>query len=149
MHVHLCMSAATRGVTPRAPQVLASACSVEVVDKGTLLQCVGDRPTQMTILSEGTVGLFESLHRPGNHGARARYPPSHASLVLCVRVCSEAVCNCSARREVEPAPGGLPPQPRQQELSEVGRVCKRGACFGEECLLLGETPRITACTLSR
>jgi CRP-like cAMP-binding protein len=43
----------------------------------------------------------------------------------------------------------MPPPPRTQDLVEVGRVSKRGACFGEECLLLGETPRVTACTLSR
>ena len=105
---------------------LAEACSVEVVDKGTLLTCVGDKPDKMAILASGTVGLFESLQHAGSHGARAR-----------------------TRRDTEPSPGGKPAPRRMSDLVEVGRVSRRGACFGEESVLLGETPRITACALTR
>jgi len=105
---------------------LAERCEVVVVEKGTLLQRSGDKPDQMLILQEGTIGLFESLTHSGPHGARAR-----------------------TRKSQEPAPGQLPPPKGSEDLYEVARVSQRGACLGEEALLMGETPRITAVALTR
>ena len=110
---------------------LCAGCELRRADPGAVLLRGGSGPDQVIILERGAVGIFEDE-------APAQQP---ASPSLGVAAAAAAPLRAALG---SPAQG----QAAAKAMVEVGRVARRGACFGEVAMMAGVFEPLSAVALT-